>query len=100
VKSYTIDEIFNKSGWHTVDLIKMDIEGAELTLIPCSKKALARTKFLLIEFHGDYNEFNSIRSSIKNIFPVVYRINTRASCKPLFLFSKVKVLLPRRWVLL
>ena len=97
VKSYTLDDLYKKTGWKKIDLIKMDIEGAELTLIRFNSKALARAKFVLIEIHGDDQDIQSVKLEVKNIFPSVYRIKNRGSCKPIFLFAKKDISLPVKW---
>lgn len=52
VRAYSISEIMKMEGWQTIDLIKLDIEGAEKHLAENgADEWLPRTKFIAIEFH-------------------------------------------------
>lgn len=52
-KTVTIPEIMQKRGWQTLDLLKIDIEGAEKDLFeePLHEEWLGRVRVLVIELH-------------------------------------------------
>ena len=53
VKGLTVAEIIEYSGFRIVDLLKVDIEGAEIRLFRGDLRWLARVRNIAIEFHED-----------------------------------------------
>ena len=53
VPAYDMDELLRRSGFREVDLLKMDIEGAEKDLFIGNPSWLDRVNNMVIEFHGD-----------------------------------------------
>jgi FkbM family methyltransferase len=53
VSGLTINKIIELSGFPTVDLLKVDIEGAERELFRGNLDWLSRVGVIAIEFHGD-----------------------------------------------
>lgn len=88
VKSITIDDIMKKYNIEVIDLIKIDIEGAEKEIFKegvC--EWLSKTKVLIIELHDRINPGSSIeffKSLIK------YDFNMDISGENLILFLKNK----------
>ena len=56
VEGFTMEELIASSGFQEVDLLKVDIEGAELELFRDDVAWLARVKAIAIEFHGRSRE--------------------------------------------
>lgn len=55
--AFTLDTVIEYNKWEWPDLIKMDIQGAELDVIKGSPKAFASAKDVILEAqHVDYNE--------------------------------------------
>ncbi|MEQ1948438.1 MAG: FkbM family methyltransferase [Bryobacteraceae bacterium] len=53
VQGVTLDDISQRLGFATIDILKIDIEGSEKELFAgCSKQWLAGTKNIVIEIHG------------------------------------------------
>ena len=52
--AFTIDEICNNYQLSRVDLLKMDIEGAEREIFG-NGSFMRRVGFVIIELHGDYD---------------------------------------------
>jgi FkbM family methyltransferase len=52
VQAVTMDEIMNQTGITSIDVLKMDIEGAELMILEGRPRWLDRVKVLLAELHG------------------------------------------------
>jgi FkbM family methyltransferase len=46
-------ELIAKSGFETVDMVKMDVEGAEVEAFKGDRSWLRKVRALAIEFHGD-----------------------------------------------
>jgi len=59
VEMKTLDEIINEE---TIDLIKIDVEGAEDLVLEGARKCLKRTKMLIIEYH---------KHSIFNVYKIL-----------------------------
>jgi len=51
VKSVTIDEIMNQFNIDSIDILKMDIEGAEKEVFESCKEWINQTKCIIIELH-------------------------------------------------
>jgi FkbM family methyltransferase len=47
----TVDQVLEQVGWDAVDLVKIDIEGAEEALLTANNAWLRRTGAILIEIH-------------------------------------------------
>ncbi len=56
VKACTIEEVMAKAGLSEIDLIKIDIEGAEKDLLLGDLGWLSATRAILIEIHDDFRE--------------------------------------------
>ena len=54
VAALSIDSLLSRLGWDSIDLLKIDIEGAEELLFGAQPKWLAKVKIIIGEFHGDY----------------------------------------------
>ena len=54
VMSYGMHEILAMCNWPTVDLLKIDIEGAESEILGTRNEWLRCVKVIVIELHGDY----------------------------------------------
>ena len=50
--SVTLDEILTKNNWETIDILKIDIEGAEKQLFESNyENWLPKTKIIMVETH-------------------------------------------------
>jgi FkbM family methyltransferase len=56
VQGIRIDQIIEESGFGEIDLLKADIEGAEVELFKGSLDWLRRVRAIAIEFHGNSRE--------------------------------------------
>lgn len=52
VRGLTMNSILAESGFHQVDLLKVDIEGAEVDLFRGQNEWLHRVRGIAVEFHG------------------------------------------------
>ncbi len=59
-----------------VDLLKMDIEGAEKAVLRDAAAWLPKVKFLVVELHGDYSE-TDLRSDIEPLGFEVFKANAK-----------------------
>jgi FkbM family methyltransferase len=56
-RANTLDNIVKEKGWSLPDLIKMDIQGAELDVLKGASETLKNCKHLILELqHVDYNQ--------------------------------------------
>jgi FkbM family methyltransferase len=53
VPATTIEELCHQNGFHKIDLLKLDIEGAEEQVLR-NGTFLARTGYIIVELHGRY----------------------------------------------
>ncbi|MDO8559765.1 MAG: FkbM family methyltransferase [bacterium] len=81
-------------GPRTVDLLKMDIEGAELAVLPTSASSLTRVRHLLVELHTNIGPIHDAVTALRQAFPHLYRIPGRRSQKPLVLATRDPQALP------
>lgn len=71
-----------------IDLMKMDIEGAECAVLGDGVEWLAHITRLLIELHPDRGDTNAAMLTLKRNFPFVYRVANSVSSKPLLFCSR------------
>jgi Methyltransferase FkbM domain len=62
VPAVTIDQLCEQHGIEKIDLLKLDIEGAEEQVLE-SGTFLARTEHIIVELHGHYG-FERFQSDI------------------------------------
>lgn len=97
VDALTPDSVLQKTGWEKIDLIKMDIEGAEEAVIPFADTLLSKTDSLLIEIHNDRIDGEAVFARLKEKFPHIYKLGGRWSSKPVLLFSRKPVASLQNW---
>jgi FkbM family methyltransferase len=78
----------------SIDLMKVDIEGAEEAAICGQERALERVAHLVIELHPDLCRHDLVVASLRDAYRFVYRVPGRLSSKPLLLASRVPYPLP------
>jgi FkbM family methyltransferase len=54
VPAITIEELCSKNGISNIDLLKLDIEGAEEQVFE-NGRFLSRTQKIIVELHGQYS---------------------------------------------
>jgi FkbM family methyltransferase len=54
VEGLSVPTILDRLGWEGIDLLKIDIEGAEEMLFGAAQPWLARVKTIIGEYHGSY----------------------------------------------
>lgn len=87
IPSMTLDTILNNQGWNGVDLMKMDIEGAEEVVIPVIANLLKETSVLIIEVHTDRIDPANVYSVLRECFKFCWQLNDRSSSKPVLVLS-------------
>lgn len=65
VAGMTLHEIIVRSGFGRVDVLKVDIEGAEAELFRGDLSWLERVRCMAIEFHGDAREQSNFDETVK-----------------------------------
>ena len=64
----TIKGIMTEKGWTGIDVLKMDIEGAEAVIFnddECLASFLPKTKIITIEVHADFISRDKVRSKLQ-----------------------------------
>jgi len=77
----TIEQIMEQQGWTTLDLLKLDCEGAEVDILfNCSEDVLLKTHRVIGEFHAGPDVFlNGIGARLQNLgFTVTAELNPAA----------------------
>ena len=54
VEGLAVPSILSRLGWTGIELLKIDIEGAEQYLFQARQPWLATVKTIIGEYHGDY----------------------------------------------
>lgn len=55
VPATTVDDLLDRAGWDTVDIVKMDVEGAEReVLLDVAPRWLKRAEALVVDIHAKY----------------------------------------------
>jgi FkbM family methyltransferase len=70
VQCCTLDEIVTSCDLDRIDLIKIDIEGAEREVVRSSAACLRKVKTIIIELHGDY----SLSDFEKDVTPLGFTV--------------------------
>jgi hypothetical protein len=73
MNSITINGILGKVGWDSIDIIKIDIEGAEFELLQENIEWIQKTKYLIIETH-DWFKKGSTKQLFKSLEPFNYMV--------------------------
>lgn len=87
IRSLTLASLLGEVGWEDIDLIKMDIEGAEAEVVPTVPDILARTSVLIIEVHTDRIDPIDTYRTLAEVFSRCWQLNDRTSSKPVFVLS-------------
>lgn len=76
VPAYTLDSIVEKLGHDRIDLLKMDIEGAEYDVLEGMLRSQVRPRQLLVEFHHRFPGIGKARTAamIDRLREAGYRI--------------------------
>lgn len=77
-----------------VDLVKMDIEGAEESVLSAARAALDAVRCLIVEIHPDLCDGRAVISVLRDRFPFLYQVPQRYSAKPLVVAARVSCSLP------
>lgn len=89
-----LDELISEAGIKKIDVLKMDIEGAEDCVIPVSKKILQVTRVLIIEVHTDRIDPLHVYRALADSFSYCWSVEQRVSEKPVFILSHEELLIP------
>lgn len=69
IQGYSVKKLMMKQGWPRIDLLKIDIEGAERYLFESTETAgdfLPFVKFIAMEIHDEYNIRDMIHARLKD----------------------------------
>ena len=89
VETVTLSSLVDSEclGRQSVDIVKMDIEGAETSVLIQSATALASIQSIIVEIH-DTRDHAPIHEILSAQFPFVYCVGGRKSKKPLVVASR------------
>jgi FkbM family methyltransferase len=76
VKCTTLDRL--TASIPQIDLLKVDVEGAELAVLEGAHETLKKTKRIVVEIHGDNLDkaLNMVKSLFKNVEIVPYGVQS------------------------
>lgn len=87
VPASTLSSIITGADLETVDLLKLDVEGAEKKALKGAGDVVRRVRNLLVEVHPEV-DFDAFCGLLAAAFPHVYRIRRSGSSKPLLLATR------------
>lgn len=82
VQGISLDALLQETGLQEIDLMKVDIEGAEEAFLQGQKENLKKVKRLVIELHKDYCDTTKVQELLKGIYKNISQLNDRNSSKP------------------
>jgi FkbM family methyltransferase len=75
VNSITIEEIFIEKKWDFIDLLKIDIEGAEAEIFKSEVNFLSKTRVIAVEVHDEFISRIEIELILKNYGFIVFNFS-------------------------
>jgi FkbM family methyltransferase len=90
----TLETLCSRHVGSDVDLMKVDIEGAEEAVICGHERVLQRVANLVVELHPSLCRHDRVVASLRGAYQFLYRIPGRRSSKPLLLASRSRRPLP------
>lgn len=72
IEGITIPELLEEKQWDRVDILKMDIEGAEKEIFSAPAGWLSKVRLLIIELHDNYNP-GATKAFFKALEPYEYQ---------------------------
>jgi FkbM family methyltransferase len=88
VNCVTVDHVIEKYELNEIDLLKMDIEGAEDQVICSSPGFLDRVKVLVIEVHNDRIDDSNVMAILRDKYDKIDAVPNRKSQKPLYIATR------------
>lgn len=87
VHARPLGEILSSIGISEIDLLKIDIEGAEQMVLPTCEAILENTKVLVIEVHTDRINPSSVYELLGRVFRHCWQLRGRSAQKPVFILA-------------
>lgn len=91
VRGISLASLVQLLGWQQIDLIKIDIEGGEESVIPAALDVLRATSALVIEVHTDRIDARPVMDALRAVFRHAWQVNDRGSTKPVYVLSHAPV---------
>lgn len=88
VLGVTMEKLFELSKYNKVDLMKIDIEGAEEAFLSANPEQLSKIDMLVVEIHSKQCDETKIRALLAQYFQHIEDIPGRKSSKPLLFCRK------------
>lgn len=76
IAAFSIDTLLKKLKWETVDIIKIDVEGAEKEIFRENLSWLRKTKYLIVETHDRFKP-NATKVLFKALEDYDYKMEVR-----------------------
>lgn len=72
IEGLTISQVLEEQNWNTIDIVKIDIEGAEKEVFLANTDWLKKAKVLIVELHDRYKE-GCTKAFFKSLEPYTYK---------------------------
>jgi len=82
-----LDDILADAGIDQIDLMKMDIEGAESDVVPEFEAVFEHTKVLVIEIHTDRIDPDPVYTTLFKCFSFCWKVTGRSVQKPVYILA-------------
>lgn len=94
VPTITLATLLARHAPGRIDLLKMDVEGAESVALPAGERALDAVESLLLELHPAYRAPDDAVATLRRAFPFLYRVPRAGDDKPILVASRRTLPLP------
>lgn len=94
VPAATLRDLLDRMGVAEVDLLKMDIEGAEERVLRASAHELGRIRQMVLELHPDVCDADAVMQLLRDAYDHIQELPRSAGGKPLVLASRARSRIP------
>ncbi|MBW4645956.1 MAG: FkbM family methyltransferase [Goleter apudmare HA4340-LM2] len=88
VNAITLTQLLNNHVQGRVDLLKMDIEGAEEEVLCASEPLLSQVEQIVVQIHPNYINRDRVEQVLRRTFDFLYCVPNRLSPNPLLVAAR------------
>ncbi len=88
IEGVSLPSLLSRLGWDRANLIKIDIEGGEESVVPAARDVLSNVDALIIEVHSDRIDAAVVMHTLDELFTFKLQLNSTGSSKQVYLMTK------------